>query len=98
MYRDVDRPSGFQGFKAPTFPENWHMKVAGLSALTTDRLNPQILISVKDRMDPRALVWMEGLNQWNVSMALLGVEKAIFRVVTQCLNQRRRRVPLRLSI
>jgi hypothetical protein len=62
MYRDVDRPSGFHVFEASRFPENWHMKVARLSALTTDRLNPQVLISVKDWMDPRALVWLEGLN------------------------------------
>jgi len=31
-------------------------------------------------------------------MAPMGVEKASFRVVTQCLNQRRHCVPLSLSI
>lgn len=40
MYTDVDRPSGFQVFEAPRFPENWHMNVARESALSTDRLNP----------------------------------------------------------
>jgi hypothetical protein len=61
------------------------MKVVKLSVLRTGRLYPQegflVLIFVIGRVDPRATVRPEG------------IETSTFRLVAQCLNQLRHRVP-----
>jgi hypothetical protein len=66
------------------------MKVVRLSALRTGRL---VLISVRDWVNPRVTVRLEGLCQWKIPMILTEMESATFRLVAQCLNQLRHRVP-----
>jgi hypothetical protein len=86
----LDRPSGFQEVEAPRFLDIWHMKAVRLSALCTGWLTPQkvflVLISVRGWVDPRVIVWPEGLCQWKISVIL-------WKQPTLCLNQLCQHVP-----
>jgi hypothetical protein len=77
------------------------MKMARLSALCTSRLYPQeiflVLISVRCWVDPRAIVWLEGLCQWENPVTPSGIKPVTFWFVAPCLNHYATVCPMAVS-
>jgi len=73
------------------------MKVVRWSALRTGHFYPQelSLVFISDRgcVDPRHKVRPEGLCQKKIPTTPSGIEPANFRLIAQCLNQLRYRLP-----
>jgi hypothetical protein len=91
------RPGQSLSVEAPRFQDNRHMKVVSLSFPRTGRLYSQeiflVLISFRGWVNPRAVVWLEGLYQCKIPVTPMAIESATFRLVAQCINQLRHRVP-----
>jgi len=87
----LDRPWGFRDFEAPRFQDIQHMKVVRLSALSSGCLYPQEifleLISMRGRVNSRAISRSEGLCQWKIPMISSGIEPATFWLVVHCFKQ-----------
>ena len=70
-----DMPLYFQKYGVPKLLENWHMKMAKLSALRNGHLYPQeislVFIAVTFRVDPRATLRLQRLSQLIIIMVII---------------------------
>ena len=90
-------PWGFQEVEAPRFHDSQHMRVVRLSGICTSCLYTQeiflVPISVRGWVNPRAIVWPEGLCRRKIPMTPSGIKSVTLQLVAECVNQLRHRVP-----
>jgi len=94
MPRQAPRASGVWGSQISR--QSVHEDGKVVSPTHRPPLPPKIflvLIPVRGLVDPRAIVRPEGLCQWKIPVTSSGIEPATCRLVAQCLNQLRNRVP-----
>ena len=90
----LDRDLGFQEFEAPRISKQ-SAHECGKVVRPTHR--PSLLISVRELVDPRATVRPEVLSKLKIPMTPSRIEATTFRLVAQCLNQMRHRLPPSIS-
>jgi len=87
-------PGGSKRLRLPDFNKSAHEGGKVVSPMYRPPLPPGN-IPIRGCVDPTAIVRPEGLCQWKMPMTPSAIEPATFRVVAQCLNQQRHRVPCR---
>ena len=93
----LDRPWGFQEVEASRYQYSAH-EGGKVSPMHRPPLPPflqeiyLVLVSVRDRVDPRTIVRPEGLCRQKFPMTPSGIKPATFRLVVKCLNELRHRV------
>ena len=96
-YRPGHSRGGWGSWDLPEFLDNRHMKVARLSALRTGRLYPPgdnlILLSVRSLSRPQGHTTAGTFKSKKIPMTPSGIDNMTFRLVAQCVNQMRHRVP-----
>jgi hypothetical protein len=84
----LTNPQGSSRLRLLEFPNNRHMKVVRLSAISTGRLYPKerflVFISVRGWVHAMAIVGPEGLSHWKIPVTPSGMEPTTFRLIVQC--------------
>jgi hypothetical protein len=100
------KQSHYRPVQALRVPGDWGFQISRQSALEggkvvshthwlplTLRKYSWYSFSVRGWVNPRAIVQPEGLCQWKIPMTPSGIKPATFRIVAQCLDQLRYRIP-----
>ena len=89
------KQSHYRPGQTPRVPGGWDSQISRQSAHEGGKVVSPIH---RPSLLPRAIAWQEGLCQWKSPMTPSGIEPATFRLVAQCLNQLRYRVPKTLGV